>query len=143
MPSPELKLRVWEYLDERRLVTCHQHVVGPQYVDVSVWADVVQIPKAKPEELLPKMMDRLADFFDPIRGGPDHGGWPFGRPVLVSEVHQVIEETPGVDHVNWLTVSKLAGAKGEMESSQRINLERDELVRFDRSTTMIRLRVFR
>ena len=126
MPSPELKLRVWEYLDERRLVTCHQHVVGPQYVDVSVRAEVVRDAHALPTELLDKIKERLADFLDPLRGGPDHTGWPFGRPVLVSEVHQVIEKTAGVDHVDRLTVSS-----GKNESSQRIDLGRDELVRFD------------
>jgi predicted phage baseplate assembly protein len=137
-PSTELRQQVWEFLNERRLITCRHHVVAPQYARVSVEAEVVQIPKAQPNELLQKIMDKLADFFDPIQGGPDHDGWPFGRPVLVSEVNQVIEETAGVDHVNQSTVARESRAPG-----QRIDLARDELVRFDQTSTVIQLRVLR
>jgi predicted phage baseplate assembly protein len=138
MPSMELLQEVSEFLNERRLITCHHHVVPPRYAKVSVEAEVVQIPKAKPEELLPQIKDKLADFFDPIRGGPDHRGWPFGRPVMVSEVHQVIEETVGVDHVDRSTVSREGVVPG-----QRIDLARDELVWFDQDNTVIQLRVLR
>jgi hypothetical protein len=41
----------------------------------------------------------LDDFFNPLTGGPDGGGWPFGRDVYRSEVLQVIDEVAGVDHV--------------------------------------------
>jgi hypothetical protein len=41
----------------------------------------------------------LNQFFNPLNGGPDGTGWPFGRDVYRSEVLQVIDEVVGVDHV--------------------------------------------
>ncbi len=143
MPSQDLMQRVSEFLNERRLITCHQHVVPPHYANVSVEADVVPIPEASRADLPETIRKRLADFLDPIRGGPARRGWPFGRPILVSELHEVIEGTTGVDHVDRLTVSKLAGAEVEMTSSQRIDLERDELVWFNRDKAVIGVRVLR
>ena len=42
----------------------------------------------------------LHGFFDPLKGGPDGTGWPFGRDVYVSEVYQKIDTLPGVDYAN-------------------------------------------
>ena len=48
----------------------------------------------------------LDAFFDPVAGGPDRTGWPLGRDVYRAEVMQVIDQTPGVDHV--LTLELIA-----------------------------------
>jgi hypothetical protein len=46
--------------------------------------------------------DALDAYFHPLHGGPDGTGWPLGRDVFRAEVMQVIDETPGVDHVRSL-----------------------------------------
>jgi hypothetical protein len=46
----------------------------------------------------------LNAFLDPLTGGPDGLGWPFGRDVYRSEILQVIGAVPGVDHVIRLTL---------------------------------------
>jgi hypothetical protein len=43
-------------------------------------------------------------FFDPLTGGPEGSGWPFGRDVYRSEVMKVIDEVPGVDYVASLAL---------------------------------------
>ena len=55
------------------------------------------------------MRRALASFLDPLRGGPDSLGWPFGRPVYRSEILQVIDGVAGVDHVSDLTLSAAGG----------------------------------
>jgi len=46
-----------------------------------------------------KVIAALDSLFNPLNGGPDGTGWPFGRDVYRSEVLQVIDEVIGVDHV--------------------------------------------
>jgi hypothetical protein len=56
------------------------------------------------ERLGSDIQENLRAFFDPLRGGPEDQGWPFGRDVYASEVYQVIEQTSGVDHVEALGI---------------------------------------
>ena len=48
------------------------------------------------------MLAAIDRFLDPMAGGPDGRGWPFGRDVYRSEVLQVIDNVPGVDYVESL-----------------------------------------
>ena len=49
-----------------------------------------------------RIIGNLNKFFHPLRGGPENKGWEFGRNVYISEVHEVIEKTEGVDYVDQL-----------------------------------------
>lgn len=41
----------------------------------------------------------LKEFFDPLHGGEEGNGWPFGRSVFVSEIYQLLDQLPGIDYV--------------------------------------------
>jgi hypothetical protein len=45
------------------------------------------------------IVDALNRFLDPLIGGPDGTGWPFGRDVYRAEIMQVIDRVAGVDHI--------------------------------------------
>jgi hypothetical protein len=71
----------------------------------------------------------LYSYFDPIRGGPDGEGWPFGRPVHAGEVHAVLQGLAGteiVDEVYVFAADPLTGKRGEPQ--QRIEVNRNALV---------------
>ncbi len=74
-------------------------VVGPTYRTVAVQASVRACQGERPAALRERLIARLDAFFDPLIGGPEGGGWPFGRDVYRSEVLQLLDETPGVEHV--------------------------------------------
>jgi hypothetical protein len=74
-------------------------VVGPIYIEVTVRVTVRARPGVSGGKLQQRVRDAIDAFFDPLTGGPDGSGWPFGRDVYRSEVLQVIDETPGIDHV--------------------------------------------
>jgi hypothetical protein len=74
-------------------------VVGPVYRKVSVVARVQSVTGINTVNLQTRIRQRIDSFFDPLSGGPDGTGWPFGRDVYRSEVLQVIDETPGVENV--------------------------------------------
>jgi len=103
-PSPGLRRTVAAYLSRRRVIGTRVEVVGPQYVEVVVRAEVKACPGVNKTNLQQNISSNLNRFFHPLSGGADRDGWPFGRDVYRSEVLQVIDETPGVDHVLSLSL---------------------------------------
>ncbi len=98
-PCPELCQGLWEFLDARRLLTVRHHVVGPVYVPVQLALSVYLRSDALPDDGLRQVHTALATFFDPIRGGPEGEGWPFGRGVYVSEINAELEKLPLIDFI--------------------------------------------
>jgi hypothetical protein len=97
--SPSLIGRVQAYLNARRVVGTRLLVTGPQYHAVAVRARIQAVRGANPGLVRAAVEQALDAFFDPLSGGPEGQGWPFGRSIYRSEVLQVMDETPDVDHV--------------------------------------------
>jgi hypothetical protein len=98
-PSPGLIQSVRAYLSPRRVLGTRVVVVGPRYTEVSVRASVQASNGVNLTEVRDRVDAALDRFFDPLVGGPNGDGWPFGRDIYRTEVLQVIDETPGVEHV--------------------------------------------
>ncbi len=97
---PRLQSQVLSYLDERRLLGVQVRCLEPNYVGVSVQAEVALEPEYNNsrarEEILYKLRVALYRFFNPLSGGPNGNGWPFGRPVYPSDIVTLFQQTPGV-----------------------------------------------
>ena len=50
------------------------------------------------------MIGALNSFLDPLTGGPEKTGWPFGRDVYRAEILKVLSEVAGVDYVTSLAL---------------------------------------
>jgi hypothetical protein len=98
-PSPRLRRAVSLYLQQRRIIGTRVEVVGPEYTEVAVRARVQSFAGINKANLQQKIIEAVDGFFDPLHGGPSKTGWPFGRDIYRSEVLQLIDEVPGVDHV--------------------------------------------
>lgn len=90
------------------------HVVRAAEVTVSVQVAVAR----KPVTTLTAadVEAAIRTFLDPVAGGFTGGGWPFGRWVFRSELFQLLEALPAVDHVESL----------ELRAPRRPSLEHDE-----------------
>jgi hypothetical protein len=104
-PTDAMCQALWDWLDERRLLTTRQHVVGPQYVSIRVTARLVLQSDAREDEVADAAVALAQNFFHPLLGGPDGLGWPFGRDVYVSELYSLFEKVSGVDHLDNLTLT--------------------------------------
>lgn len=144
IPSEQLIKDVAEFLDERRLITCRHHVVGPHYTSVRVRADVVGIFQVQVANLRKEIITNLEEFFHPLDGGPEaeKNGWPFGRDVYASEVYEVIEGTEGVDYVESLTLWTEEGDGGCLETSDLVMISPNNLVNFNVQKSEIEVKVF-
>ena len=98
-PTKTLLRRVRQSLHAAKLLTTQVHVVPPRFMSFGIHVSLVVRRDAYPDWVLSAAMNRLQDFFDPLRGGLDEKGWPFGRNVYISEVYQLLARIPGVDYV--------------------------------------------
>jgi predicted phage baseplate assembly protein len=98
-PTPGLLQAVAAHVRRRRIIGTRVEVVGPTYLEVTVAARVRAKPRTNAATLERAIVKALNDFLDPLIGGPEATGWPFGRWVYRSEIMRVIDEVPGVDYV--------------------------------------------
>ncbi len=103
-PSTELRAALWRFFDQRRLLTTRHHVIGPIYAPVSVGARLYLKADAVAAQVRKAAAKLLWEFFHPLVGGPQGQGWPFGRDVHGSEIYTLLDQTPGVDYVQDISL---------------------------------------
>ena len=100
--SAELRAAVLAHLDARRLVGVALDVRGPQYVWVKVEAKLRVAERsdpALPAEVQQQAEAAVSKYLDPLVGGPQENGWPFGRELHLSQVYALLQRVPSVDFV--------------------------------------------
>lgn len=129
----ELKTLVADYLEPRLLLTTRAHVVGPFLLDVRVAMTVVPLPDQIRGDVQKAVVDAMATFLDPHRGGEDGTGWPFGRNVFASEIFALVDRLPEVDYVTSLTLTPTPPNRLQTLANGKligVDVRPHELVRF-------------
>ena len=98
-PNQTTLKAVCAYLDTHRLLTSEVYVVGPVYRKIKVQVQLVVDPSFDLATVKNTVQSNLTTFFDPLKGGTDATGWPFGGTVYYSDVYRVIIQTPGVTRI--------------------------------------------
>ncbi|NIM14320.1 MAG: hypothetical protein GTO45_19980, partial [Candidatus Aminicenantes bacterium] len=104
-PEDDFLETLLSYLDGFRMLTTRVYVTLPELVEVSVKAMVFIKSRYLKDAVEERVVKALAAFLDPLTGGASGNGWPFGRPVYISEIYEVIDGVDGVDHVETGTIS--------------------------------------
>ncbi|AXE75857.1 putative baseplate assembly protein [Streptomyces atratus] len=114
IPSDSVLSTVTARLDERRLVGTRLVVEPPAYQGVTVVARLVtagsDVDRVRTEALA-----ALFRHIDPLRGGAEGTGWPFGRPVQYGEIFAVLQDVPGVglvEGVRLFPADPITGRRG-------------------------------
>lgn len=105
IPGDGFVQTVFRHLDRHRLVTTDLYVIGTEYVKISVKCRVRLMKRTSPTEAVKRVRTALEDFLNPLKGGPDGNGWPFGRSVFPSEIYQIIDKVEGVDYATGVSLS--------------------------------------
>ncbi|WP_438829695.1 putative baseplate assembly protein [Alkalispirochaeta alkalica] len=139
VPSSELRRRVKEFLEPRKLVGTGLRVDPPVYrafgvtLKVAYRRDVVEFQTVRRA-----IEEALRKAFHPLCGGPDRTGWPFGVAIQKDDIARVLESVDGVHHLEELALSdldsgvaveRLLPADGELPFLQEIRIE-DRKVQF-------------
>jgi len=129
IPSRAMLSRISRHLEERRCLGARISVEPPFYQGVTVVARLQARARTSAEALRDRATQALNAYLDPIRGGPEGVGWPFGRPVQAGEVFAVLQRLPGVELVEDVRLFAADPTSGERGASvQRIDLPANALV---------------
>jgi predicted phage baseplate assembly protein len=129
VPGDALLSRITRHLDERRLIGTRLSVGPPYYQGVTVVATVHAFRDVDADRVRRQTHDALYRHLDPLTGGADGKGWPFGRPVQSGEVFAVLQRVPGVELVDEVVLhpaDPLTGKRGD--PTDRIDLQAPALV---------------
>ena len=105
VPSNGFLETVYNYLEPKRLVATRLFVKRPIFVQINITASVEIDPGKSAENLRETMHEALNNFLDPVKGGSDSKGWPFGRDVYRSEIYQVLQNIEGIRCVKTANLS--------------------------------------
>ncbi|MDI2031950.1 putative baseplate assembly protein [Saccharopolyspora sp. TS4A08] len=128
VPSEQLLATIAARLDERRLLGTRLVVEPPFYQGITVVARI----RSADQDLNRVRRDCLAAlhrYLNPLRGGIDGAGWPFGRPVQLGEVFGVLQRVEGaelVDEVRLFPADPITGQRGS--PVERVELAEHALV---------------
>lgn len=129
--SEDLKAKLMAYLDERRLLTVRLSIREPEYVLVSVEAEVTGAPHLRPETVQRRVQEHLYAFLNPLTGGRDGKGWPFGRNLFISDVYACVQQVEGVAFVKQVRLYELVrgdGAKASPRPTDEVELPTNSLL---------------
>jgi predicted phage baseplate assembly protein len=94
IPDPGALAAVRANLERARLVGTELFVDAPRYRQVRL-AVTPGAAVADPVGLHRRLLEGLGRYLDPLTGGPDGDGWPFGEPLRPSELLGVAQELAG------------------------------------------------
>ncbi len=111
------------YLDERRLLTTRLEIRPPAYTWVAVEVQLRPAPDADPARVEQAVLERLYAYLNPLTGGPEGQGWPFGREVFLSDVYQCLQNLPGVLFIRGLTMRQAEpGGEGRGKALESVEV---------------------
>jgi len=126
VPDPGELDAVRARLDAARLVTTEVFVAPPRYRPVSILVEAEADP-LDPAALENRLTASLRSFLDPLTGGDDRAGWPFGEPVRPSALLRQAQTSLGGDGEVSRVVIGLDG-KAPSQDCQDVAIGEHELV---------------
>lgn len=111
-PSADLIGRLTDYLDQRRLLTVKMSVQSPNYRGVAVRVQLRPTPESNRVQLEQAILARLHRYLNPLTGGNEGKGWPFGRDLFISDVYQCLQGLPNIQFIRnvEMQASPVAGS---------------------------------
>jgi len=138
-PPQETVEKIGRRLDECRLIGTRPLVEPPHYRWLTVVARLRSRQRVNPEQLKHAVQEALYTYFNPVVGGPDRDGWPFGRMIMAGEVYALLQALPGtvlVEDVQLFEADPQTGQRGDYPIPH-LALEPHELVFSYRHTVLV------
>jgi predicted phage baseplate assembly protein len=115
-PSAALLRQVRSYLDRHRDLTTELVVIGPDYVRVSVEAELIVSAVEEAGRIAAEVDTRIQQFLHPLSGGSMQQGWRFGLIPNRSDFYGPCASVPGVDHISSLRLTTFEERTGAIAS---------------------------
>ncbi len=135
IPSEELETpkrvreEVQSYLDERRLLATRLEIISPEYVPVAVTARIRVKAGSDSKQVAADVERRLYRYINPVHGGSDGDGWPFGRSLSLPEIYAAVQGTANVDYIEEVKLFPVDASTGEhQEATTKISIPVSSLI---------------
>lgn len=112
--------RLTAYLNERRLLTTRLFISSPAYRWVAARVQLRASMDVDPEVVEQETLARLYRFLNPLTGGQDGKGWPFGRELYLSDVYQSLQGMANVQFIRSVELYETepgGGPEGDTKES--------------------------
>ncbi|MFO8009704.1 MAG: putative baseplate assembly protein [Dehalococcoidia bacterium] len=113
--TKKLREQVEYYLNERKLLGTRMEIAEPRYTPVSIEARIKGKPGTDFTLVAAGIERALYRYINPVRGGVDSKGWPFGRGVSPAEVYSAIQEAGDIDFIREAKVFMVDPDTGERD----------------------------
>ncbi|MBD5785793.1 putative baseplate assembly protein [Cellulosimicrobium terreum] len=116
VPDAEVLARIVDHLEPRRTLGARVVVEPPFYQGVTVVARITARRRAHRVRLEAAATRALHVYVDPLGGGPDGQGWPFGRAVRAGDVYAALQRVEGVEtieDVKLFAADPITGERGD------------------------------
>jgi len=123
-----LREEVQAFLDERRLLTSHLQVREAGLKRVRVTARVVAQPGVDHARLELAVIAALNRTLNPLVGGPDGHGWPFGRELYLSDLYACIQGVEGIQYIQDVAMFTVDEADRLQPVERKLELLAHEVV---------------
>ena len=129
LPTASTLSAIADRLETSRIIGSVVHVEPPTYQGVTVVTRLRALPRADADRVRADAVAALHRYFDPLLGGADGKGWPWGRPAQSGDAFSVLQQVPGVDvveDVRLFGANPVTGERGE--ATTRLELSPNSLV---------------
>lgn len=114
----DLRDTIRDYLDERRLLTTRLDVTAPAYRWVASRVRIHVSEHEDPDKVRQAVLQRLYAFINPLVGGFEGKGWPFGRDLSEFDVVSALQNVRGIDFVRSVELFPVDWRGGNATPSQ-------------------------
>ncbi|MGD1703155.1 hypothetical protein [Dapis sp. BLCC M229] len=133
---------LFDFLEERKLLTTRLHIVEPEYISIYIEAKLIPKDEVKAEDLKQKAQAEVQLFFAPLNSGKywQGKGWPWGRSIYLSEIYKLLDDLPGVDYVENISIKHEDNLLFEPQDGQppsEIYLADNQLVKLEGSEFIV------
>ena len=118
--SDELRRSVAAALDQYRLLTVRLNIQEPEYTLAGVEITISAAAEADRDRVRKEADKRLYRFLNPIEGGPDGGGWPFGRDLFPSDIYACLAGLSGVEFIEEMKLFQVLADGKRKEVTGRL-----------------------
>jgi hypothetical protein len=136
--DPDIRLKLLDYLEGRRLAGYDLEAVDALYVPVELDVELCIKQEFRPDAVIHEVKEALSD---EINRGGSRGffhvdNFSFGDPVVVSKLYQTIMAVPGVESAEIVRMARFRSARPDKDTFNNLKLgllpvAADEIVRLD------------
>ncbi|WP_017303716.1 hypothetical protein [Spirulina subsalsa] len=129
-----LRHTLGRFLNQRRLLSTHLHIIEPHWVNVTLNARLYLEDSADFRRVRQIAQERVHQYFAPLDSQDfwQGQGYPFGADIYFSQLYELLDGLPGVDYVEDLTLTDIEPERQQFNEQNQViglSIQDHELVR--------------